>query len=133
MRLQVRRRNTSWISKGRNEAVMRTVSVSAQPDGFQDSQRGIEEGREADALQNRIVEQLGLIEDEVDQARLGIHLQDAHEMPDHVVDIFVKQVQRAHADGKKQQSQKQLVTRYQNQPGAMAVGFRDEMGGRVRH
>ena len=76
--MRVRRRKISKISQGRNEAVMTEGQVlgpdllEIEADSFNHAKGGVAEGHEADAAQERIVEQFGLVEEKLTSRDSGL-------------------------------------------------------------
>ena len=103
-----------------------------EADAFGEGDGGIGEGDEADAAQKGIVEERGLVEDEVDQVRLGIEAEMAGEEFDLVGDVFVEQAVSAEADGNEEQRMEELVDRNEEQPAVVALARGAGLGGGCR-
>jgi len=73
--------------------------LKVKADAFGHGDGGVAVGDEADATQNRIVDEGGFFEDEVDQTRLGIEAEMAGEEVDLIGDVFVEEAMGADADG----------------------------------
>lgn len=92
-----------------------------EADAFGEADGGVGVGDEADAAEDGIVDERGLLEDEVDQAGLGIEAEMAGESVNLVGDVFVEKAVSADADGDEQERVEELVDGDEEQPAVMAL------------
>ena len=104
-----------------------------EADAFSQRDAGICEGDKADAAQSGVVDEGGLIKDEVDEARFGIEAEMTGEEVDLVGNVFVEQAVRAEADGEKQEGLDEFVDRDENQQPVMALAAGLSFGMGSRH
>ena len=95
-----------------------------EADALDESDAGITVGDEADASQDGIVDERGLFEDEIDEARLRIEAKMAGQEVDLIGNILVQQSVGAEADGDKHQSMEELVNRDEKQKAVAVLSHR---------
>ena len=102
--------------------------LKVEADSFDHAYGGVAEGDQSDAAQERVVEEFGLVEEEVDQARFGVEAQVVDEGGEFVANVFVEQMARAQADEGDEQRLEELVDRDEHEPIVMVAALCREGG-----
>lgn len=81
-----------------------------EADGFKDAEAGVTEGGEADAAQHGVVDELGLVKEEVDEAGLGVEAQVDDEGGNGIAYVLADEMQRSEADQRDDERAEELVS-----------------------
>ncbi len=87
-----------------------------QADSLDHADGGVAEGQQADAAQERIVDQFGFVEDEVDQAGLGVEAEVVGQGGELVAHILMEQMARSKPNEDEQKRLQELVGCNEHQP-----------------
>lgn len=85
--------------------------LEIKANAFDHGESSVAVGDEADSAQDGVVDERGLFEEEVDQARLGIEAEMAGEEIDLVGDVLVEEAVRSYSDADEEEGVEEFIDR----------------------